>query len=160
MQFKLKQCCWVNVCFLGFSFLSAFGESMMTVCCLFSWPVQMCILRECLLMLQTRKLDELGERIQEEKVFVTCWGWNQRGNGYHSRYSAIDLVIRLRWMDLKSSRKVEGLPSASYIGKSGPWVCRGWQLEVGPGILQQARGGQLRGWSVRSPGDMGRGKEY
>lgn len=40
--------------------------------------------------------DELGKGRLREKVFVICWEWGQRIKGDHTRFSVIELVMRLR----------------------------------------------------------------
>lgn len=53
----------------------------------------------------------------EEKIFVIFRVWGQRGEGNHSKFPAIELWMRLGGLNLKNSRKDEGLPSAFFL----PW---------------------------------------
>lgn len=55
---------------------------------------------------------ELLEGKLEDKVFLICWGWGQRGKRDHSRFRRTELGIRLDKLDLRSSRRGVVLPSA------------------------------------------------
>lgn len=55
---------------------------------------------------------KLGQRIP-----VFNWGWGQRGIREHIRFSATELGMILGTLDLRSSRRGVGGPSASLL----PW---------------------------------------
>lgn len=61
-----------------------------------------CVCRECLLVLETGKWDELGEGRLEEKIFVMRWHGIREER--ESRCSAIELGMTLGVWDLRSRR--------------------------------------------------------
>lgn len=58
--------------------------------------------------------DELEEERLKKKVFVTPWGWSQKGKGDHSRFPATELGMRLGVLDLTSTRRGLG-QSLAYL---------------------------------------------
>lgn len=96
----------------------------MTVCYLFLWPLQLV----CSQGMSTGVAGWVTEVScggwggLEEKVFVICWRWGQRGKVDRSRFPAAEPEVTLREMELRNRRRgVDPPPSNLLPWEELPW---------------------------------------
>lgn len=58
----------------------------------------------------------------EEKVFVICWRWGQRGKGDGSRFPVAEPEVTLREMELRNRRRGLNPPPSNLL----PWEELPW----------------------------------
>lgn len=95
-----------------------------------------------------------GGKRWEEKVYVICWRWGQRGKGGHS--SAEGKTGERIWFGEERQRR--SAFSLLIPSMSGLWVPRGHLLELGVGIKQQVWGRKIGREDLCNPLEMGLGE--